>query len=59
MDGFSFDWPTIKRYRDRYIQRLNGIYESGLDKLNVSNMILIFNKLVVGYGGGFVLYASV
>lgn len=33
----SFDWGTIKKYRDRYIQRLNGIYEGGLDKLNVRN----------------------
>lgn len=31
----SFDWANLKRYRDRYIQRLNGIYESGLDKLKI------------------------
>ena len=34
----SFDWATLKRYRDRYIQRLNGIYESGLDKLEVDSL---------------------
>jgi glutathione reductase (NADPH) len=32
----SFDWGSIKRYRDRYIQRLNGIYESGLDKVKIT-----------------------
>lgn len=32
----SFDWSAIKRYRDRYIQRLNGIYSSGLDKLKIT-----------------------
>lgn len=31
----SFDWAAIKKSRDRYVQRLNGIYESGLDKLNI------------------------
>eukprot|EP01038_Epipyxis_sp_PR26KG_P013684 gene13684-18360_t len=41
--GFSvsdvkFDWAAIKKYRDRYIQRLNGIYESGLDKVNITRI---------------------
>lgn len=31
----SFDWATLQRYRERYIQRLNGIYEHGIDKLNI------------------------
>lgn len=35
----SFDWATLKRYRDRYIQRLNGIYESGLDRLEVGVLL--------------------
>mmetsp|Transcript_20369 Transcript_20369/g.34098 ORF Transcript_20369/g.34098 Transcript_20369/m.34098 type:complete len:503 (+) Transcript_20369:48-1556(+) len=34
----TFDWTAIKRYRDRYIQRLNNIYTSGLDKLNVAKI---------------------
>mmetsp|Transcript_29707 Transcript_29707/g.32338 ORF Transcript_29707/g.32338 Transcript_29707/m.32338 type:complete len:413 (+) Transcript_29707:1-1239(+) len=34
----SFDWNTLKRYRDRYIQRLNGIYESGLEKLKIDRI---------------------
>lgn len=34
----SFDWGKIKRYRDRYIQRLNGIYESGLDKVGIDRI---------------------
>jgi hypothetical protein len=32
----SFDWKELKRYRDRYIERLNRIYETGLDKTDVS-----------------------
>jgi glutathione reductase (NADPH) len=27
-----FDWPTLKKKRDAYIHRLNGIYEKNLDK---------------------------
>lgn len=36
VNGFTFDWKALKTFRDRYIQRLNGIYESGLDKLNIT-----------------------
>jgi glutathione reductase (NADPH) len=38
VDGFQLDWSVLKRYRDRYIQRLNGIYESGLDKLKITRI---------------------
>lgn len=31
----QLDWAALKGYRDRYIQRLNGIYEGGLDKLHI------------------------
>jgi glutathione reductase (NADPH) len=34
----SFDWSALKSYRDRYIQRLNTIYEGGLDKLNITRI---------------------
>eukprot|EP00607_Mallomonas_marina_P002830 CAMPEP_0182427718 /NCGR_PEP_ID=MMETSP1167-20130531/18983_1 /TAXON_ID=2988 /ORGANISM="Mallomonas Sp, Strain CCMP3275" /LENGTH=463 /DNA_ID=CAMNT_0024610157 /DNA_START=92 /DNA_END=1483 /DNA_ORIENTATION=- len=34
----SFDWTKIKKSRDRYIERLNGIYESGLDKLQITRI---------------------
>lgn len=34
----SFDWGRVKQARDRYIGRLNGIYEGGLDKLNVARV---------------------
>jgi len=34
----SFNWSKLKAYRDRYISRLNGIYVSGLDKLNVTHI---------------------
>lgn len=34
----SFEWDKLKRYRDRYIQRLNGIYEGGLDKLKIDRI---------------------
>src|SRR5579871_1239012 len=28
----SFDWTTIKKKRDAYIKRLNGIYERNVEK---------------------------
>lgn len=31
----DFDWPVIKKKRDAYVQRLNGIYERNLEKENV------------------------
>lgn len=34
----SFDWSKLKTYRDRYIKRLNGIYESGLEKMTISRI---------------------
>lgn len=34
----SFDWAKVKAARDRYIGRLNGIYEGGLDKLSVTRV---------------------
>ena len=38
-----FDWGKMKKARDRYIGRLNGIYEDGLDKLKVNG---IFNQKI-------------
>lgn len=32
----SFNWNAIKLYRDKYIKRLNAIYESGLDNMKVT-----------------------
>lgn len=34
----SFDWAKLKQYRDRYISRLNTIYEGGLDKLKITRI---------------------
>ena len=34
----QFNWNALKHYRDRYIQRLNGIYESGLDKVHIDRI---------------------
>jgi len=34
----SFDWTKVKKSRDRYIERLNRIYEDGLDKINVTRI---------------------
>ena len=34
----TFDWGKLKLYRDRYIKRLNGIYEGGLDKMNIDRI---------------------
>ena len=33
------DWSTLKTRRDAYIQRLNGIYESNLDKRDVTYLV--------------------
>ena len=32
---FKFSWPEIKKRRDAYIHRLNGIYEKNLKNDNV------------------------
>ncbi|KAJ3158731.1 Glutathione reductase [Geranomyces michiganensis] len=34
----SFDWSTVKRKRDAYIERLNGIYERNLEKEKVESI---------------------
>lgn len=34
----SFDWGKLKRFRDRYISRLNTIYEGGLDKMKITRI---------------------
>ena len=41
--GFSvpystFDWGNLKRSRETYIKRLNGIYERGLNKLDITQI---------------------
>lgn len=38
-DALKFDWKGVKKARDRYIERLNGIYERGLDKLNITRVM--------------------
>ncbi|HET7587613.1 MAG TPA: glutathione-disulfide reductase [Gammaproteobacteria bacterium] len=35
VDHSALHWPTLKRKRDAYIERLNGIYESNLAKRNI------------------------
>eukprot|EP00596_Hydrurales_sp_CCMP1899_P002146 CAMPEP_0119036210 /NCGR_PEP_ID=MMETSP1177-20130426/3740_1 /TAXON_ID=2985 /ORGANISM="Ochromonas sp, Strain CCMP1899" /LENGTH=480 /DNA_ID=CAMNT_0006995673 /DNA_START=149 /DNA_END=1591 /DNA_ORIENTATION=- len=35
----KFDWLKMKTIRDRYIGRLNGIYDDGLEKLNVTRIL--------------------
>ncbi|XP_046585393.1 glutathione reductase, mitochondrial-like [Haliotis rubra] len=42
--GFSvelkkFDWSVVKKSRDAYIKRLNGIYETNLDKSKVERIV--------------------
>ncbi len=32
----TFHWPTIKKARDAYVERLNGIYQTNLDKAGVT-----------------------
>jgi len=37
-DKIRFDWSAMKEYRDRYIKRLNSIYEGGLDKMHIERI---------------------
>ena len=37
-EKISFNWAAMKESRDRYIKRLNAIYESGLDKVHVERI---------------------
>ena len=36
MGTYSFDWDRLKRSRDGYVQRLNGIYQRNLDNSGVT-----------------------
>lgn len=38
-DAVSFDWNFIKTNRDKYIQRLNGIYDRNLDNSGVTKYL--------------------
>jgi glutathione reductase (NADPH) len=38
MDHVKLDWPALKKKRDAYIVKLNGIYGNGLKNSNVANM---------------------
>lgn len=38
MDGLSFDWNFLKQARDKYIQRLNGIYERNIENSGVTRL---------------------
>uniref|UniRef100_H2YR28 Glutathione reductase, mitochondrial n=1 Tax=Ciona savignyi TaxID=51511 RepID=H2YR28_CIOSA len=37
--GTTFDWSVIKKKRDAYIKRLNGIYAANLNKANVTTVL--------------------
>jgi glutathione reductase (NADPH) len=39
VDGISFDWNFIKQSRDKYIERLNGIYDRNLGNSEVTRMV--------------------
>ncbi|MGA8260771.1 MAG: glutathione-disulfide reductase [Arenicellales bacterium] len=38
VDDARFDWPAIRRARDAYVARLNGIYQKGLDTSGVQTL---------------------
>ena len=38
-DAISFDWPFIKENRDKYIVRLNGIYERNMANSGVTSIL--------------------
>ena len=37
-DKPTFDWPVFKQKRDAYVKRLNGIYETNLDKDKIEHL---------------------
>ena len=37
--AISFDWSFIKNNRDKYIERLNGIYDSNLENSGVTKIL--------------------
>jgi glutathione reductase (NADPH) len=39
LDEISFDWKILKAARDKYIKRLNTIYDRNLDSAGVSKMV--------------------
>lgn len=39
MEGVAFDWSFIKQARDKYIERLNGIYARNLDNSGVTKIV--------------------
>ena len=39
IDNHGFEWAKIKRSRDEYIARLNGIYANNLDKANAETIM--------------------
>jgi glutathione reductase (NADPH) len=38
-DSISFDWSVIKKSRDKYIERLNGIYDRNLSNSGVTKLL--------------------
>ena len=38
-DAVSFDWSLIKKSRDKYIERLNGIYDRNLENSGVTKLV--------------------
>lgn len=38
-DGVSFDWNFIKTNRDKYIEKLNGIYDKNLEKSGITKLL--------------------
>lgn len=64
-DAISFDWSFLKQTRDKYIQRLNGIYERNLDNSGVTKLFGLasledLNTVCVlpSDGGGSVTYTA-
>jgi len=56
-DAISFDWPFIKEARDKYILRLNGIYERNMANSGVTS-ILGEASLTDGGNGGITVVPS-
>lgn len=41
----GFDWAKIKKSRDEYVRRLNGIYENNLNGVSIAFLVILRQKL--------------
>jgi hypothetical protein len=40
----SFDFGALKKARDEYVKRLNGIYQGNVERANITLVLSVFNS---------------